>query len=116
MKNFLISTLLIAAIGFPLQLFFPWWSIAILAALLGFVLKFENSLWSYMAGFLGVALLWGIYAMYLDMGNAHILSTKMGNLFGKLSSSSMILLTALIGGIVGGFAAATGTLGKKLLH
>jgi len=116
MKKILLSILLIVAIGFPLQLFFPWWSITILAALVGFLLKFDHSWWSYLAGFIGVAVLWAAYATYLDTGNAQVLSSKMGNLFGNLSSASMILLTGLIGGVVGGFATMTGTLGQRLLR
>ena len=115
MKNLLISILLIVAIGFPLQILLPWWTIALLAAVVGFLIKFDNSVWSFIAGFLAVLLLWSGYAAYLDMGNAHILSQKMGNLFGNISSGGVIALTGIIGGVVGGFFAMTGTLGRKLI-
>jgi len=115
MKNFLISILLITIIGFLLQSYFPWWTVVILAAIIGFIIKSNNGFWSYLTGFVAVALLWGIYAGYLDTQNAHLLSTKMGNLFGALSSFSMILLTSLIGGIIGGFGTLTGYLGKNLI-
>jgi len=115
MKNFLISIFLIIAIGFPLQLLLPWWSIAMLTIAVGFLIKFDNSLWSFIAGFLAVLLLWSGYAAYLDMSNAHILSQKMGNLFGNISSGGVIALTGIIGGLVGGFFAMTGTLGRKLI-
>ncbi len=107
--------LLIILIGGLTQLFLPWWSIAIIAAIVGFLFKFDNSGWSFLAGFLAVLLLWSGYAAYLDMGNAHILSERMGNLFGNISSGSVILLTGLIGGLVGGFFAMTGTLGQKMI-
>jgi len=116
MKKLFTSTLLIILLGGLTQSFLPWWSIAIIAALVGFLFKFENSLWSFLAGFLAVLLLWSGYATYLDMGNAHILSERMGNLFGEISSGSVILLTGLIGGLIGGFFAMTGTLGQKLMN
>jgi len=97
--------LLIILIGGLTQLFLPWWSIAIIAAIVGFLFKFDNSGWSFLAGFLAVLLLWSGY----------ILSERMGNLFGNISSGSVILLTGLIGGLVGGFFAMTGTLGQKMI-
>ncbi len=115
MKKFLLSIVLLLILGFLAQTFFPWWSVAIVAAAIGFIMKFDNGLWSYVAGFIAVAVLWGGYAGYIDTNNAHLLSTKMGNLFGALSSFSMILLTSLIGGIVGGFGALTGYFGNRLV-
>lgn len=114
MKNFLISILLLIVLGWLVQSFFPWWTIAIVAAIVGFLINHSNGLWSYLSGFVAVALLWGVYAGYLDASNNHLLATKMGNLFGSLSSVNMILLTSLIGGIVGGFGMLTGYLGKQL--
>jgi len=116
MKNFLISILLITIVGFLLQTYFPWWTIVILAAIVGFLIKSNNGFSSYLTGFVAVALLWGIYAGYLDSQNAHLLSTKMGNLFGNLSSVSMVLLTSIIGGIIGGFGVLTGYFGRQLVN
>lgn len=106
---------MIIVIGGLTQLFLPWWAIVIVAAIVGFLFKFENSIWSFIAGFLAVLLLWSGYATYLDIGNAHILSERMGNLFGNISSGSVILLTGLIGGLVGGFFAMTGALGQNII-
>ena len=115
MKKLITSILLIIILGGVTQLFLPWWSIAMVAAIIGFLFKFDHSLWSFLAGFLAVLLLWSGYAAYLDIENAHILSERMGNLFGNISSSGVIGLTGLIGGLVGGFFAMTGTLGQKML-
>ena len=114
MGKFILETVFIVVLGFAAQYFFPWWSIAIVAALAGMIFKFKNSFWAYLAGFTAVALLWGGYAVYLDAGNLQILSTKMGNLFGNISSTDMIYVTSLIGGLVGGLSAMTGNLGRNL--
>ena len=69
---------------------------------------------NFFAGFLGVTLLWGAYAFFLDGKNAGILSSQMGQIFNGLSGMGMIIATALIGGFVGGFAAMTGSLGRRI--
>jgi len=63
-----------------------------------------------MIGFLGVALLWGIAAFQIDIANEGILSARMEEIFGR----NMLLLTILLGGLLGGMGALTGTLGQRL--
>ncbi|MDF1867040.1 MAG: hypothetical protein P1U70_19560 [Saprospiraceae bacterium] len=116
MKKIIFEILLIIVLGFVAQLFLPWWIIIVVAGLVGFFFKFENSLSSYLAGFLAVSLLWGGFAGFLDASNLGLLSSKMGELFGGMGGSQMIYLTGLLGGILGGFAAMTGTLGRKMFE
>ena len=101
-------------LGFVVQSYMPWWTIAFVAALFGAVIKF-STLQSYLVGFFGVFLLWGVYAGILNSGNDGILAAKMGILFGELSAFQMVIVTALLGGIIGGFGALTGKLGRNLL-
>ena len=63
-----------------------------------------------MYGFVGVFLLWGIAAFQIDLGNESILSSRIGEIFG----ANMIVVTALIGGLLGGMGALTGTLGLRV--
>lgn len=116
MKKVLFETFLIIVVGFVAHLFLPWWIIMVVAGLVGFLFKFQNSLSSYLAGFLAVSLLWGGYAGYLDSANMGILSTKMGKLFGDIPGTQLVYLTGLLGGILGGLSAMTGTLGRKLFE
>ena len=101
-------------LGFVVQSYMPWWTIAFVAAIFGAAIKF-STLQSYFVGFLGVFLLWGIYAVIINSGNDGILATKMGVLFGELSAIQLVIVTALLGGIIGGFGALTGKLGRNLL-
>ena len=106
--KFLIQTVAIAFIGGLLQYFFPWWSMAIGAFAIGFM--FASSGWkSFFAGLLGVGLLWFAMALYLDQASQSILSEKVGRLFPTKNVPLLMLITALIGGLVGGFASLTGS-------
>ena len=107
--RFLLSLLLIILLSFIAGLYFPWWSIAIIAFAVALFIP-QNIYKSFLAGFLGIFLLWGILAFWIDSKNDSILSQKIAQLFYLGSSSiSLILVTALIGAIVGGFAAMSGS-------
>lgn len=109
---FLSIFLLIAA--FIAHQFMPWWSIAVIAAILSFIFK-TNASESFWVGFLTAALLWGGYAAYLDKANEGILTTRIGNMLGGLSGIVLVILSGVIGGIFGGLGALTGSLGRQLL-
>jgi hypothetical protein len=107
MKLFL-SIILTGLLCFIAGLFLPWWSIALIAFLVGLLLP--QPLWAhFISGFSGVFLLWMILAIWIDQKNEHILSSKMAQVF-HLGTASflLIIVTALIGGLVGGFAAMSG--------
>ena len=89
----------------------PWWSLAAVAfvcrALAG--LRPASSL---LAGLLAGFLLWGAYAGWIDLQNEGVLSVRVGRLFGGLSSSLLVLVTALFGGLLAGLGAWTAALGR----
>lgn len=105
----ILSILLTAALSFLAGLFLPWWSIAIVAFLVALLIPQKISI-SFLSGLIGVFLLWGIISLWIDIENKSILSHKISELF-KLGGSSilLILVTSLIGGLVGGFAAMAGS-------
>jgi hypothetical protein len=107
--RFILSILLIAALSFLAGLFLPWWSIAIVAFLIALLIPQRISK-AFLSGLLGIFLLWTVIALWIDIKNDSILSHKVSELF-KLGGSSilLILVTALIGGLVGGFAAMAGS-------
>jgi hypothetical protein len=107
--KFILSILLIAVLSFLAGLFLPWWSIAIIAFAIALLIPQKLSL-SFLSGLLGIFILWTVVALWIDIENGSILSHKISELF-KLGGSSilLILVTALIGGLVGGFAAMAGS-------
>lgn len=116
MKNFFISLLLTAASACFLQLFLPWWTIAVAAFGVAYFVK-QNSFAAFLSAFVAVFLLWVVYAYMLSSTNENILTTKVAELLKALTKGSvttLYLLTGLIGGLVSGLGALTGSLAAKL--
>ena len=107
--RFLLALLLTVALGFIAGRFLEWWSIAVVAFLVALLIP-QRIGRAFLSGFLGIALLWAAVALWNDIPNDSILSRKIAELF-KLGGSSFLLIvvTALLGGIVGGFAAMSGS-------
>ena len=116
MKNFFLSLLLTAATAWLLQLFLPWWTIAIAAFTIAYSVK-QNSFAAFGSAFIAVFLMWVGYAYLLSSANENILAMKVAELLKQLTKGSIValyLLTGLIGGLVSGLGALTGTLTAKL--
>lgn len=105
--NFLKQILITALVCFVLQQFLPWWTMAVGAAVVSFWLG-NKSFASFGAGFLAIALLWLGVAFFIDSTTHSILTSKVN----KLLPLNSFLLTAIIGGLVGGLSALTGALMK----
>jgi hypothetical protein len=107
--RFILAILLTAVLSFLAGLFLPWWNIAIIAFLVDLLIP-QTIDRSFVSGLLGIFLLWTILTSWIDIKNNSILSHRISELF-KLGGSSilLILVTALIGGLVGGFAAMAGS-------
>jgi hypothetical protein len=105
--KFFVQIAATIALCFLLQTFFPWWTMAIGACAIGFAVPNKGYV-SFGAGFLAVGLLWLGMAIYIDQTTQSILTEKVN----KLLPLNSLLLTMLIGGVVGGFAALTGALAR----
>lgn len=91
----------------------PWWSFAITSFLVALAVHQKPGK-SFLSGFLGLFLLWSVLAFMKDSANEHVLSAKVAQLLLKNSSSiAIILLTGIVGGLVSGFAALTGSYLRK---
>jgi hypothetical protein len=101
----LLQFLITVAISFILQTFLPWWSMAIGCVTIGYVFS-NGSLRSFAIGFLGIGLLWIGMALWIDFQTQSILTEKMN----RLLPINSLVLTGLIGALVGGFASMTGAL------
>lgn len=113
--KFIVSILLTALLSFAAGLFtvLPWWSFAICAFIVA--LAIHQRAWkAFLSGFLALALLWGLMALYLDSANDHLLGNKVASLFLKTENALLLVfVTALIAGLIGGFAAMSGSLLRK---
>jgi hypothetical protein len=111
--KFVITTAVTALVAFAMGLFLPWYSIALAAGLVAALLP-QNAWKAFATGFLGIALLWLAVALYKDAGNNHLLSTKIASLLKLPAYSYLFLVTAVVGGLVGGLGALTGYFARAL--
>ncbi len=108
--KFVTALVLTALLSFAVVLFFGWWTFAITSFVVAVVIP-QSYGRAFLAGFLGIFLLWLIHAILLDSANGHLLSTKVADLFSLNGSYGILLfITALSGGLISGFAAMTGSL------
>ena len=111
--NFWIRVFATFFIGILLLLIMPWWSIAIASFIVGSTTK-RSGFTSFLSGFLGIGLLWWGYAAYVDVSTQALLTQKIASLFTLPSGLLLILITGLVGALVGGFASLTGTQFRKI--
>lgn len=105
--SFLLAALLTYAIGIYGNL--PWWSFVITNLLIAVAIP-QKPLLAFASGALGVGLMWAGLALGIDLANNHILSTKVATILPlKGAFSSLIILTAFIGALLGGLASLTGS-------
>lgn len=108
--KFIVSMLLMMLLSFAACLFFPWWSIAIVSFAVSFVFPSRYGI-AFLKGFIALFLLWFGICFWLSFRNSHILAAKISLLILNVSSPFLlVLLTAAIGGIVGGVASMSGAL------
>ncbi len=111
--KFITSLILMALLSFSLCIFLPWWSIAIACFLVALCIPQKNWV-SFISGFSSLFLLWYGLSFLMSFQNGHLLANRISTLILKQENSFLlVLITALIGGIVGGFAALSGSLIRK---
>jgi len=111
----MILAILIAITTWLLSLFLPWWSVAIPGLLLGAILG-RTGVTSFLWGFAGIGGLWLVQSLYIHIANGGILTSRIADLFSLPSPILVIILTVLIGGLMGGFASLTGYLFRKVIY
>jgi len=108
--NILYRILIIGTIATFGQLLLPWWWIvAIVAFLVELVFGKVDKL-GFFSGFYGIAIPWMVLAFYIDYHNGSVLSNRVLDLF-KLPRFGfvLVLVTGLLGGIVGGISSLAGS-------
>ena len=79
MKNTFNAIISIILLGLLVHQFTPWWSIVIVTAIIGGIFN-EHAGKSFLFGFVGVFLLWGIAAYQMDAGNERKKTKQRSNL------------------------------------
>jgi len=108
--RFLIQFIAIIVFAYILQLFLPWYYVAVASFVMGFLLK---SKYNFLAGFLAIALLWFVMAWIIDSSATTDLTERVAAIFTLPKKGWLFLMTSIIGGLIGGFSALTGGLLKR---
>jgi hypothetical protein len=108
--KFVIQFVAIVFSAHLLALFMPWYSIAIAAFVMGFLLKSNTD---FLAGFSAIAILWVFNAWLTDFASTADLADRVAKLLMLKYKFVLYLVMAAIGGLIGGFAALTGALLRK---
>lgn len=105
--------LIILILSFICSYFLPWWAAAVIAFLVALFIG-KTSGKTFWSGFGAIFVLWIILALMKSIPNDNILASRVIQLFPLPHQWILLLLiTALIGGLVGGLAALSGVLTKK---
>lgn len=104
----MIRLIIIAVTSLLAQFILPWWSIAIVAFMVCFWGS-RNAGGAFIEGFAGIAIVWFVYAGLIHFRTEGVFTGRMGLLIVKSSSPIvMLLVTPVLGGIVGGLAGMAG--------
>ncbi len=104
--------LIILILTFICSFFWPWWVTAIIAFIAAYICNKKPG-WSFLAGFGAVFIAWIVLALMKSLPNDNILATRVSKLMQLPNWVVLLVVTGFIGGLVGGFAALSGTLVKK---
>ena len=111
--RFFVSLLLTALLSFAACLYLPWWSIAIAAFVVAAVIP-QAAVKSFLTGFTALFLLWGGLSFWISNNNDHLLAHKVSMLLLKMDNPwVLIFATAIIGALVAGFGALSGSFLRK---
>lgn len=117
--KFITVLILTVLLGYLVYLFndlLPWWTIAIAAFIAGAVVPLK-AFPAWLAGFLGVALLWLALAWMINDANGGIMAGRMAQVLPLNGNVNLLyVLTALVGGLTGGFGALAGHYLRKPLR
>ncbi len=113
--KFIVSILLSALFAYAVGIYgnLPWWSFVITNLIISVALN-QTPGKSFLSGALGVGVLWLGLALVIDAQNQHILSVKVATLLPlKGSYTVLITITTLVGFLLGGLSALTGSFVRK---
>jgi len=109
--KFISAIILTALTGYVAGIlsFSPWWGFAVTTLLIA-LLVHQKAGKAFLSGFLGIFLLWAGLAYWMDQQNNGILSHRIAQIL-PLNGNSLllILVTGVVGGLVAGFAAMSGS-------
>lgn len=113
--KFLLFTLLSALLVVFLNIVSPYWVVMIALTVLAGLIR--PSVWGgFFGGGLGIGLVWLGQTVYISTVTSSTLPDKMGALMGLGSGLSLMVLTAVLGFILGGCSGLLGVMFRNLVQ
>ena len=109
--NFIIIFILTAIF----QVFAPWWIIALIPFLI-ISWRPASALTSFLTSFAAIAVLWFSYGLYLHVNSEGSISNRIAEIFSLPNGMILLVVTTLIGGLVGGMAGLSGFFVRQLVE
>lgn len=111
---FIVKFLIISILSLILTLFLPWYTPFIICFLVGIIFSNKRGN-NFLAGLLGIGLFWLSYALFLDVKNDHVLSSKIAVLFSEslntqITGSVLLMVTTFLGALLGGLSTMAGAM------
>ena len=109
-------TITVFVLTFILGYFFDWWTVAIAAFIGGFFFGTASGE-TFVKGMVAVLILWLLMVLYYHFSTQGILSNKIAQVLPVGGNVGLlIIVTVLIGGLVGGWGAMSGFLVRNLFR
>jgi hypothetical protein len=113
--KFLLFTLLSALVVVFLNIVAPYWVVMIAVTALAALIR--PTVWGgFLGGGLGMGLVWLGQTVYISAVTSSTLPDKMGALMGLGSGLNLMLLTAVLGFILGGCSGLLGVMFRNLIQ
>lgn len=109
----IIRLIVIGALTYFLSPLFTWWTAMMIAFLVCYISP-SSGLNAFVAGFLGVGLVWMGHAWNIDVLNESAFSLQVAEIMQVSDPILLVFATGLIGGLAGGFASLSGTSFRSL--
>lgn len=117
MKKTLILSAFILVLAAIAELLLPYWWLAAVAGFAVCAGRADSGWQAFIAGFLGVFVLWLGYAIYIDQATNSILTLPMADLLKPIVNGvPLTVFSSLIGGLATGLAGLSGFLFKRALR
>lgn len=109
------SVLLIIIVSFAAGLYLPFWSVGLVSfCVAAFIYQKPGMAW--LTGFVSIFIFWSLLAFMIDAQNDGILSARMSSLFPLGGSSALLIgITGVVGAIIGGLSALSGSFLRKYI-
>jgi len=104
--NFILRILITGISTYYIGSFFPWWSIIFIPFILGLIFD-DNYISHFLSSFIGVSVSWFFLLLGMEYQTEAILSSKIIQILNINSTNSLIIISAVIGGIVSGLSSIT---------